>query len=357
MVTNAYQCMSNNISIPQLGVRIDLASIQEFINSKLNLLAQWSTPLSQFTFAQTSSAILAILQTNRFSRNKGKFSENNKKVIHSAVASGISIPLSVVCGPLKNRLLEVGQKPDWAEVFLYAQLASIDKAVKEIYSPGISVELILDDARCQFANGVEDSVFKEYAQNLANLLTDLNLNSNQIVLSSQKPIYEKININKYISEAESIVTEFIKSESGQSNWNTVTRNSCENNSEGCDTEAAAVRYMIAQEAEVLAGFWQNPERIMLRYGRNPEEVQRLWTVRKGSTALPWQGLGGILVLPDGDLRPCVWQPYRECGLKILGFASMPYPISFLTTHIPILFHETYSPASIACKECCEVPVT
>ncbi len=332
------------------GISSERASL--FISEILNDLNDWTAPIANSAEKPNDHVrVLAILQANRFSRNKGKFGDNALKIINAAIATKKPIPISVVCGPLKNRRLNTSQAPDWAEVFLYAQLARIAKAVREVYSPGINVELILDDARCQYANDVPNSIFEEYAQNTGKLLSALNLSPAQIYTSSQKPIYNRLDVYSHIPEAEVLVSDFLKSSTVQDSWNTITRNSCENNTEGCDSEAAAIRYLVAQKAEILAGFWQNSDRILLRYGRSPDEVQRLWTIRKGSTSLPWQGIGGILVLPDGELRPCIWQPYRECGLKLLIETKISFFSELLPTTIPILHQADCPNPQVECGNC------
>jgi hypothetical protein len=299
----------------------------------------------------TGNQVLAALSSNRFARDKGEPCQARLRAVERAIIAECPIPVSILCGPLKNRRLNVPQQPDWAELFLYAQLAKMASAVQEIYAPGVSVEIILDDARAGFANEVESHIFVQYREAIQRLLNSLGVDPSKIRISSQLPIYEKLGVLDHVEEAQAQVDQFMNSYNGQCCWETISRNSCENNCDETDCNAAAVRYLVAQKAEILAGFWQNTERVMLRYGQSPEFVPRLWTIRKGSMGLPWQGFGALLKLENGEFRPAVWQPYRACKITHLGWATPPVANPYLPAALPVISEANCPTDRDTCGEC------
>ncbi len=328
------------------------SQVDTLITESMASIEDWSktlprTPKKKITGNQILSAILS----NRFARNKGEPCQARLRAVERALIAECPIPISILCGPLKNRRLNVPQQPDWAELFLFSHLAKIAEAVKEIYAPGIQVEIILDDARASFANDIPEEIFLQYRQAMIRLLESINLDSSKIKISSQKPIYERLEVLNHLDAARIEVDKFRNSYTGQCCWEKISRNSCENNCNESNCEAAAVRYLVAQKAEIMAGFWQNSERVMLRYGQSPEFVPRLWTIRKGSMGLPWQGFGAILKLESGELRPAVWQPYRACGITHLGWATSPVSNPYLPAALPVISEENCPADKADCGEC------
>jgi hypothetical protein len=299
----------------------------------------------------SGSELLAVILSNRFCRSKGEESPTCLRVIETAIANERPIPISVLCGPLKNRRLNVPQQPDWAEVFMYAQLARLAGAVSEVYTPGIHLEVILDDARAAYANKISDSIFIEYSARLKALLDSFGLTESKVSVKSQRPIYEELGVLNKIEEASKLVTSFMDSDAGKCCWNTLARNSCENNCDEADSDGAAKKYLVAQRAEILAGFWNNPARIMLRYGQSPDFVPRLWTIRKGSMGLPWQGFGALLQLPNGEFRPAVWQPYRACSIQHLGWITPSVTNPYLPESLPVISEEACPADRATCGGC------
>lgn len=284
----------------------------------------------------TANQVLSAILSNRFCREKGDPNQARLRAVERAILAGCPVPVTVLCGPLKNRRLNVPQQPDWAEVFLYSQIARMASAVQEVYSPGIHVEILLDDARAGYANQVPDEVFLEYSARIKGLLSSFGLNESRMRVASQRAIYDKLHVLDFIPQAEDAVGTFLNSEQGRCCWNKIARNSCENNCDGDDCDAAALRYLVAQRAEILAGFWENSQRVMLRYGQSPDFVPRLWTIRKGSMNLPWQGFGALLKLSNGEFRPTVWQPYRACSIKLLGWIEAPALQELLPSSIAVI---------------------
>lgn len=297
------------------------------------------------------SDIQGIILSNRFCRDKGEESPTRLSIIESAILNNNPIPLSVLCGPLKNRRLNVPQQPDWAEVFMYAQLARLARAVSEVYTPGIHLEIILDDARAAYANNINDSIFVEYSSRLKALLNSFGLTDSKVAVKSQRLIYDQLKVLDKMDEASSLVSCFMDSDAGRCCWNTLARNSCENNCDEADSDTAAKKYLVAQKAEILAGFWNNPERIMLRYGQSPDFIPRLWTIRKGSMGLPWQGFGALLQLPNGEFRPAVWQPYRACSIKHLGWITPSVTNPYLPESLPVISEGDCPPDKANCGGC------
>jgi len=299
----------------------------------------------------TANQVLSTILSNRFCREKGESNQARLRAVERAILASCPIPVTILCGPLKNRRLNVPQQPDWAEVFLYSQIARMASAVQEVYSPGIHVELILDDARASYANQVPDEVFLEYSARVKGLLSSFGLNESRMRVASQRPVYEKLHVLDFIPQAEDAVESFINSATGRCCWNKISRNSCENNCDGDDCDAAALRYLVAQKAEILAGMWENSQRVMLRCGQSPEFVPRMWTIRKGNMNLPWQGFGALLKLPNGEFRPAVWQPYRACGIKLLGWVEAPALQELLPSSIAVISEADCPSDKATCGGC------
>jgi len=300
----------------------------------------------------TANQVLSALLSNRFCREKGEPNHPRLRAVERAILAGSPVPVTILCGPLKNRRLNVPQQPDWAEVFLYSQIARMASAVQEVYSPGIHVEILLDDARAGYANQVPDEVFLEYSARIKGLLSSFGLNESRMRVASQRAIYDKLHVLDFVPQAEDAVGTFLNSEQGRCCWNKIARNSCENNCDGDDCDAAALRYLVAQRAEILAGFWENSQRVMLRYGQSPDFVPRLWTIQRGSMArLPWQGLGALLKLPNGEIQPAVWKPYRSYEAKPIGMLETPSIAEQLPNSIPVLCATQHVAGNSDCSAC------
>ena len=292
---------------------------------------------------------MAAIQSKRFCSTKGARAEEMMGIIEQAVTSGRPIPLTLLCGPLKNRRLRIRQAPDWAEFFQYVQLARLQQTVKAVYPPGIHIELLLDDARAAYANNVPWSVFHTYASGVEELVRTLNIHT-WVTVRSMRTVYDMLNVLTFVPEAERIVHEQIGTHGGSLGADAV-RNAWENCVDDSPAQEAVMRYLVAQQAETLAGFWRCSDRMLLRYGRNPTDIHRMWSVRKGSSDLPWQGMGGIAQFPDGELRPCVWQHYRACRFELIDMIPLHTPTPGLPHAIPF-FQAICSESSDTCCSTC-----
>jgi hypothetical protein len=276
--------------------------------------------------------VLFAFQVKRFSSCRCLDETRTEKMISKAVTASLPIPVTIVCGPLKNRRLKTSQSPDWAEFFQYVQLTRFHRSILEIYPPGLQVKLLLDDARAEYANKVPRDVFLQYKEGVQTLLESLSLGS-WLQASSLFPIYDDLEVTRYLPIAQAEVHNIFDTSTDQELAD-VTRNAWENNDDNTDAQEAVRRYLIAQKAETLAGLWDYDESIFLRYGRAPLSLQRLWSVRKGSSDLPWQGIGGIALFQDGEYRPCVWQQYRSCSLRPLAAIPVSHT-AVLPSTIPL----------------------
>lgn len=331
--------------------------VKAVVSSALCEIAKCNERVSRRTLASSQSPIsqsaqellLAVLQVKRFSSCKSK----DASILHAVVARAAKerrpVPITILCGPLKNRKLNRAQHPDWAEIFQYAQLARYHQAIQEVYPLGIEIELLLDDARAEYANQVPRNIFEEYAQGVSSLLASLQLSS-WIRISSLYPVYEQLQVRSYFNIANRLSQKVFDTYS-EEDLAEVTRNAWENIDDAVDPQEAVRRYFVAQKAESLAGFWNNDERIILRYGRSPASVQRLWSVRKGSSDLPWQGIGGVAQFEDKEFRPCVWQQYRSCSLQLNGEVATGHHIPGIPEKIPFFKSLCAQSGDSKCMEC------
>lgn len=209
-------------------------------------------------------------------------------------------------GPLKNmQRYGACQRADSAEYLTFAQLARVAQAVQTIYPHGLSMTVVPDNLRAEYANNISPDCVADYIDSLQQMVQRLGFGDWLEVADGQKDIYDRYNVRSFFAQAEQEL--LAAQQADPIAFNAMFAAACGHaakNVAGChtcsaaDAEGAAWRYLVAHEAEVLAGVWGTADAFPLRYGRRAGFFQ-IFTMYKEETAMPWQVL---LPLPEEALR-------------------------------------------------------
>lgn len=301
-----------------------------------------SRPKKEGNLAQQ---ILAALTSARFCRRKPAEQAPLLATIQAAMDAGQPIPLTLIHGPLKNRNNVGYQHPDWAEWFTYCQLHRVGCAVKQFYAPGLTITLLLDDARSEMANGMIPTVCDDYRAALTKFIKDAGFGGLIQHVESLRPVYESPTWATHIERATTII-EGWWNDPAHASRKEVFRLHAERNSHGLEalsegdrhakTMAAAYRYCIAFTTEQLAGVWNRPEALTFLYNDYAGYAQ-LYTLRRGSVSQPWQGKGAVC----WDATAQRWDPtlltqgkYSQTSLQCKTPATELMPVALTTLPLP-----------------------
>lgn len=202
----------------------------------------------------------------------------------------------IAVGPLKNiRQCGSAQLPDLAEYLGFVQLSRVMYAVAAIYPHGVQVEMVPDDKRAFAANRCPAAYVSSYIQGLQQLAEQLGYHGWLHVMNGQEALYKEYNTQSFWTAAEEKITLWQQAhpESFAIRWQVA----CENAEKNFNVElmtptqkevhAAAWRYLVAHQSEILSGMWSTDHIFPLMYANHPNNYQ-LFTMAAKQTKLPWQ---------------------------------------------------------------------
>jgi hypothetical protein len=265
------------------------------------------------------------------------------RVIEASIAAQEPIPVVLGHGPWKNCNNCSVSQVDWAEFFTLSHLVWLNEAVRDFHPQGLAVTYYVDDARAEAANDIPACWTQRYIASLRELISLCGLAGSLVHdVISLKELYALEDVYAHLPEAETKIRAW---ESDPANAQTITlhlEHALRNLPEACQkppeelmdkATAAAHRYRVYYQAEVLAGLWDQPDRLYGRYGAHAGFWQ-LFTMRKGSISQPWQGKGCLLSHAAGEkFEPFLLTRSKaerlvslgavETGLPLPGFEIIP----------------------------------
>lgn len=268
------------------------------------------TPESFTKKHSLAEKIYARLTSHRFCRHRPDDDLRFLSVIEAAISQEAPIPVILGHGPLKNpNNCEVSQA-DWAEFFTLSNLTALHQSVRKLYNPGLQVSLYLDDARSERANGIPAQRTNAYRESLVALVEALSIQSLVSDVFSLKVGYERFKVEAYQNAAEEMVRAWEQDPGNLDALETQRLHARKNlpvlpDSEPdaiSEAEAAAHRYRVCLQAEILSGLWSQPGVLYGRFSHHPGFWQ-IFTLRKGSVSQPWQGQGCLKLNPNGKMEP------------------------------------------------------
>ena len=328
----------------------NLESLLAFLEDKAHWVREYASTTPQTTVktkagANLAQTLLATLTSARFCRRKPAEQSPLLATLQAAIDALQPIPLTLIHGPLKNRNNVGYQHPDWAEWFTYCQLHRLGCAVKQLYAPGLSITLLLDDARSETANGMAPTVCDDYRLALTRFINDAGFSSLIQRVKSLRPVYESPEWPTFVAQATEIIDAWWH-DPAHATRKEVFRLHAERNSHGLEvltedqlqqeTLAAAYRYCIAFTAEQLAGVWNCPDTLTFLYNDYAGYAQ-LYTLRRGSISQPWQGKGAVA----WDTTAQRWDPtlltqskYSQTPSQCKTPATELMPVTLKTLPLP-----------------------
>lgn len=198
-------------------------------------------------------------------------------------------------GPLKN-MQRFGdcQRADVAEYLTFAQLARVALAINALYPHGVCMTVVPDNLRAEYANHISADCVADYIGSLQDMAQSMGLDSWLTVTDGQQGLYNQYQVIDYFAAAEeSLLAEQHYDTAAFAQKMTTASGNAAKNIAGChtcsadDAAGAAWRYLVAHEAEVLAGLWAVRDTFPLQYARRASFFQ-MFTMYKEETAMPWQ---------------------------------------------------------------------
>lgn len=283
------------------------------------------------TLAEQAQAVYAKLTSCQFCRQRPDDVAGFLATIQTAMARQTPIACILGHGPLKNPNNTPAPTADWAECFTYGQLLRLNRAIAALYPPGLSVELILDDARAQAANGVSPTLTQVYHESVERLIgADVFAG----VIRRATPIgelYRAFDHARYLPQAHAHIDRWMADPQHAESL-ALYRSHARTNlpawrlREAADPEAvidAAVhRYLTWYEAEKRCGLWHRPDTIALRYSPHVGACQ-IFTLRKGSVSQPWQGQGALQVCGPDRFDPTLLTRARRENTHTVAMLRAP----------------------------------
>jgi hypothetical protein len=299
-------------------------------------------PARQLARLSLAEQVYARLTSYRFCKQKPEDVEAFLAVIQTAMQADRPIPVILGHGPLKNPNNCPQSQVDWAEWFTLSQLAWLHQAIRALYPPGLQVSLFLDDARSHHANAIGYESTERYRHSLVSLIEQVGLRSLVTDVVALSDWYDEFGVGDCVTEAEKLVNRF-EADPDQSfflaqQYQHALRNlpatPGSEDPQGLhqQAEAAAHRYRVYLQAEILSGIWSIPNRLYGRFSPHPGFWQ-LFTLRKGSVTQPWQGQGCLKYHAGDKLEPFVMTRHKAAhhelldtvtsGLSLKGFEAVP----------------------------------
>lgn len=262
---------------------------------------------------ETTDAVMDKLGSGSFMRRKPEDNQAYRAYVARCLDEQSPLAFRLGCGPLKNRnICGDEQQPDCAEYLMFVQLARFVSAVAALYPYGISVQMIPDDLRACAANLCPRRHVCSYIAGMRRMVADLGFAEWLQFEDGQQNLVARYNVPAYHDAAEASLYDWQARdpESFTEKWQRAVENAAHNiilHHPDADTarreaEAAAWRYLVAHQSEVLSGLWSVGEVFPLRYGRHPQFYQ-LFTMKENQTQLPWQIKLPFPSLPHGGEVP------------------------------------------------------
>jgi hypothetical protein len=262
--------------------------------------------------------IYAKMTSYRFCKKRPEDPKGYLATIQRAVEQHQAIPLIVGHGPQKNPNNCLPPEADWAEFFLLAQLAYLNRVIQAEYAPGLQITLYLDDARAEGANQIPDQRTADYRQSLNRLIETLDARWLFPSVVSLKTLYDEFGVWENVRRLKEHQAVFQASVS-EKDLISAAKNfpfALEEFTGLTEEEKthhihhAASQYRLYLEAENQSGLWQQPNHLYARFN-NHDGFLQLFTLRKGSVTQPWQGQGCLKLTPTGKLEPFVLTQQTE----------------------------------------------
>jgi hypothetical protein len=243
-----------------------------------------------------ANAVIEKLGSNAFAKRRPQDTRPFLNFVENSLTAQKPLQFRIAFGPLKNiRCNGSDQSPDLAEYLTFVQLSRVMSAISAIYPHGVKVQIVPDDMRALTANRCAQCYTHCYIGGLQKMVKLLSFENWISVEFGQTELYEVYNVTSYQHAAETKIIEWQKNdpESFTIRWQTALENAYKNfNIElTADTpeevEAAAWRYLIAHQCEILSGMWSPQEFFPLVYANHPNCYQ-LYSIGTKKTKLPWQ---------------------------------------------------------------------
>jgi Pyoverdine/dityrosine biosynthesis protein len=260
-----------------------------------------------------SQAVIEKINSWSFMKRRPEDQTSFISYVEACFAAQQPLLFRIPFGPLKNiRCSGSNQSPDLAEYLTFIQLSRVMSAVASLYPHGIKVHIVPDDMRARQANRCPQCYVHCYISGLQKMVQLLSFEKWMHVEYGQSALYQTYKVDSYQQAAIEKLQEWktTNPEAFAMRWDNALENAKKNfNIELCEdtteeVEAAAWRYLVAHQSEILSGMWSPPDVFPLVYANHPNNYQ-LYSLGQKKTKLPWQIALPKTLLPEAD-RPLVF---------------------------------------------------
>lgn len=301
----------------------------DFSNQSIQCKKQ---PLWARQLVNKSGLVMALVEkigSNSFVKRRPEDKTSFIEYIKRCVDSQKIIQFRIPIGPVKNMNLSgEDQYPDIAEYLMFIQLARFAAAVSAIYPFGIRIELVPDDVRAKAANDCPDHYVRSYVDTMRRMVVSMGFQEWLHVETGQMRLCEMYKVSQYREEAEKKLIELRDKNdlNFSQRWINALENAKKNfvvkdhaNAEK-EIAAAAWRYLVAHQSEILSGMWYPIDAFPMVYAHHPHNYQ-LFSMGAKQTKLPWQ-----VVVPIDSIES-LENNDGFCVKKLIINARLPAEIS------------------------------
>lgn len=245
--------------------------------------------------------------------------------IRMFVSQGLPIKITLGYAPLKNQNAVNYSRADWAEFFALGHLVAWHNKVQKVYSPGLRIQIVFDDATLRMANHTNRHVMRSYMKSVSELTQAMGYGSifprpfaqSRFAWLFHFGVYQwaawRVRRWERLPEAR----EQIEKMDQAATRNLSYRPGLTPLQQIQVARKASHRYRVYWEALQLVGFTRSKKRLIAMYLDGTQHhikqtvALHLTTLDKGQVTQPWQGEGVLMDNGHGKWEPAVMTANRR----------------------------------------------
>lgn len=256
--------------------------------------------------------------------------------LRACIASGKPITITLGFAAVKNQNAVAYHRADWAEFFALGHLAAWHNKVQKVYPPGLSIQLLFDDAALRMANQTRRCDMQLYMQSITKLIQAMNYGSLFPRPQTQSSFAWKYHFGVY-QWAALRVRRWDRDPANREQLEKMNQAAARNLfikpgltpfEHARRIHQASHRYRVYWEALQLVGFTKSRHRLFATYldGTQLHVPQpaalHLTALDKGQVTQPWQGEGILMDNDHGSWEPDVLTAQRQKQVKTLTIRGL-----------------------------------